>query len=78
MAMDDRPWPIFVAGVFFVSRASSVLPLFVLLLVPLAADADRERVLAQIDVPHDYYFREMYLPLVSCGRDFVGASPAAR
>ncbi len=28
---------------------------------------DREPVLAQIEVPHDYYFREMYLPRVTTG-----------
>lgn len=37
--------------------------------------AQRERVLKQIDVPHDYYFREMYLPQASSGPSSVAWSP---
>ena len=32
------------------------------LLLPLASDAARERVLKQVDLPHSYYWREMYIP----------------
>jgi hypothetical protein len=32
------------------------------ILLPLASDAARERVLRQIDLPHSYYWREMYIP----------------
>ena len=32
-----------------------------------ASGSERAPVLRQIDVPHDYYFREMYLPQVSSG-----------
>ncbi len=30
--------------------------------MPLASEAARERVLKQVDVPHSYYWREMYIP----------------
>jgi len=32
------------------------------LLTPMTADAAREAVLKQIDLPHSYYWREMYIP----------------
>lgn len=37
--------------------------------------ADREPVLRQIDVPHSYYFREMYLPQVTSGPSSLSWSP---
>lgn len=40
--------------------------------------ADREPVLRQIDVPHHYYFREMYLPQVSAGPQSPAWSPDGR
>jgi hypothetical protein len=39
------------------------------------AHADREPVLKQIAVPHDYYFREMYLPQTTTGPGSVAWSP---
>jgi len=42
-----------------------VILLFVLLPLPLLAQ--REPVLKQIDLPHPYYFREMYLPQLTTG-----------
>ena len=39
------------------------------------AYAQREPVLKQIDVPHDYYFREMYLPQLTTGPSSVTWSP---
>lgn len=47
----------------------------VFLLFPLLLSADREAVLKQIDVPHNYYFREMYLPQVTSGPSSVTWSP---
>jgi hypothetical protein len=44
-------------------------------LAPTAAFAQRKPVLAQIDVPHNYYFREMYLPQVTDGPNAVAWSP---
>ena len=42
-----------------------------LLCAALAAPAQRRPVLGQIDVPHDYYFREMYLPQLTSGPSSV-------
>ena len=55
-------------------------PLVALLLAPLAALAQRQPVLKQIQVPHPYYYREMYLPQVTSGprlRDLVARRPRA-
>ena len=41
-----------------IAAASAALALA----VATAAFAQREPVLKQIDLPHNYYFREMYLP----------------
>ena len=38
-----------------------------LLSLPLPSLAQREPVLKQIDLPHPYYFREMYLPQLTTG-----------
>jgi TolB protein len=46
----------------------------VLAFVSASACADRERVLAQIDLPHDYYYREMYLPQLTTGPSAVAFS----
>ncbi len=47
----------------------------VFLFLPLLVQADREAVLKQIDVPHNYYYREMYLPQVTSGPSSVTWSP---
>ncbi len=49
--------------------------LCVLLLNFTESHAQREAVLKQIDVPHDYYFREMYLPQLTTGPSAVTWSP---
>lgn len=41
-----------------------------------AAQAARESVLKQIDLPHDYYWRELYLPQLTTGPDFASFTPA--
>jgi Tol biopolymer transport system component len=47
-----------------------------LLLVPcVACFAQREPVLKQIDLPHPYYFREMYLPQLTTGPSAAAWSP---
>jgi Tol biopolymer transport system component len=46
-----------------------------LFLFPTFVFAARETVLKQIDVPHNYYYREMYLPQVTTGPSFVSWSP---
>ncbi|HEX4969627.1 MAG TPA: CehA/McbA family metallohydrolase [Steroidobacteraceae bacterium] len=45
------------------------------LAVAAAAFAQREPVLKQIDLPHTYYFREMYLPQLTSGPSSVAWSP---
>jgi TolB protein len=50
----------------FVSAAICVLP---------AAFAQRRPVLPQIDLPHSYYYREMYLPQLTSGPSSMAWSP---
>src|SRR5579863_9377695 len=42
------------------------------------AHAEREPVLKQIDLPHPYYFREMYLPQLTSGPSSLAWSPDSR
>src|SRR5262245_21349609 len=56
---------------------SRALPMAVLLLAPAAA-AQRQPVLKQVQVPHSYYWREMYVPQVSSGPTSVAWSPDGR
>jgi len=54
---------------------------FATLLLPLlsvALFAQREPVLKQIDHPHNYYFREMYLPQLTTGPSSVTWSPDSK
>ena len=43
--------------------------------LPLPPSPQREPVLKQIDLPHYYYFREMYLPQLTSGPSSVAFSP---
>lgn len=52
--------------------------LLILLLTPLPLLAQREPVLKQIDLPHPYYFRELYLPQLTTGPSAVAWSPDSR
>ncbi len=45
---------------------------------PATAAAGRQPVLGQIDLPHPYYFREMYLPQLTGGPSAVSYSPDSR
>jgi len=49
--------------------------LLLLLMTPLPLLAQREPVLKQIDLPHPYYYREMYLPQLTTGPGSVAWSP---
>src|SRR5271170_7522030 len=49
---------------------------FLLACVPCFAQ--REQVLKQIDLPHPYYFREMYLPQLTTGPSAATWSPDSR
>jgi TolB protein len=46
--------------------------------VASAASAQRQTILPQIKVPHNYYYREMYLPQVTSGPSSVAWSPDGR
>ena len=54
----------------------------ILLLAGLAVSAlshaERLPVLKQIDLPHPYYFREMYLPQLTAGPSSLAWSPDSR
>ncbi len=52
--------------------------LVVLCLMSLPLFAQREPVLKQIDLPHPYYFREMYLPQLTTGPSSVAWLPDSR
>src|SRR6202451_18608 len=51
--------------------------LTLLTIAPIAA-AQRKPVLPQIDLPHPYYYREMYLPQLTSGPSSVAWSPDSR
>jgi hypothetical protein len=54
------------------------LPLIALSVVTATLAAQREPVLKQIQVPHNYYYREMYLPQVTTGPGAATWSPDGR
>ena len=49
-----------------------------ILLSCVSGFAQREPVLKQIDLPHPYYFREMYLPQLTTGPSAAAWSPDSR
>lgn len=55
--------------------AFSLIAVMILSTAGAPAFADREPVLKQIDVPHNYYFREMYLPQLTTGPSSLAWSP---
>jgi len=59
-------------------RLAALLTLVFASLLAVPASADREPVLKQIDVPHDYYYREMYLPQLTTGPSSLTWSPDGR
>ncbi len=54
------------------------LSLLILLVTSLPLHGQREPVLKQIDLPHPYYFREMYLPQLTTGPSSAAWSPDSR
>jgi TolB protein len=52
--------------------------LIFLWIASIAASGQRQPVLKQIDVPHPYYFREMYLPQLTMGASSVAWSPDSK
>ena len=63
------------AGGFHPPAARLTVGLLCSLLATSAAIAGRLPVLQQIDLPHPYYFREMYLPQLSSGPSSLAWSP---
>jgi len=59
-------------------RLAALLTVVLASFVAVPASADREPVLKQIDVPHDYYYREMYLPQLTTGPSSLTWSPDGR
>ncbi|MGH9537966.1 MAG: TolB family protein, partial [Terriglobales bacterium] len=55
-----------------------ILILFALICSCLPLLAQREPVLKQIDLPHPYYYREMYLPQLTSGPSSVAWMPDSR
>src|SRR3954471_19613357 len=45
------------------------------LALPGIAHAEREPVLKQVDLPHSYYWRELYLPQLTTGPSSVAFTP---
>lgn len=56
-------------------KARIGLALLLGMIMVSVVQAAREPVLKQIDVPHDYYFREMYLPQLTTGPSSLAWSP---
>src|ERR1700688_1521164 len=52
--------------------------LWALLAAAVSAHAERLPVLEQIDLPHPYYYREMYLPQLTSGPSSLAWSPDSR
>jgi len=50
----------------------------VLLGLATAAEADREPVLKQVDLPHSYYWRELYIPQLTTGPSSATFTPDGR
>ena len=58
---------------------SRMIRLFILVfLLRVNCVAQREPVLKQIDLPHAYYYREMYLPQLTTGPSAAAWSPDSR
>ena len=58
-----------------VIRAATALVAVLGLTAASVPSAQREAVLKQIDLPHSYYYREMYLPQLTSGPSSVAFSP---
>src|SRR5438105_6432536 len=57
------------------STSVAIAATLVTLLNICPAHAQRQTVLKQIDLPHNYYYREMYLPQLTSGPSAVAFSP---
>src|ERR1700742_4690360 len=57
------------------SRAQFLLMMLAVLAIAPGANAPRKPVLQQLQLPHPYYYREMYLPQLTSGPSSVTWSP---
>jgi TolB protein len=62
-------------AVILTLRAITLVTILMLLAIAPIAAAQRKPVLKQIDLPHPYYYREMYLPQLTSGPSSVTWSP---
>jgi hypothetical protein len=60
------------------TRTSPRLIALAVILLPLSAEAAREAVLRQIELPHSYYWREMYIPQPLAGPSAAAFAPDGR
>lgn len=67
------PW---LTAIAILPKFLCLLFLFVLSCMPLVSQ--REPVLKQVDLPHRYYYREMYLPQLTTGPSSVAWSPDSK
>ena len=56
-------------------RLKILLPFILTMLVAMPAMAQREGVARQVDMPHNYYWREMYLPQLTSGPSWLAFYP---
>ena len=75
-AYSFAPFAFFCKRVKIARMKATIFILLTILCLP--AFAQREPVLKQIDIPHPYYFREMYLPQLTSGPSAVSWSPEGR
>jgi TolB protein len=61
-----------------VPTRSRILLLLILLAASLTLHAQRDPVLKQIDLPHSYYYREMYIPQLTTGPSSAAWTPDSR
>src|SRR5262249_50695519 len=60
---------------YYSGMKSRLLILLILCNCSTLLFAQRDPVLKQIDLPHNYYFREMYLPQITTGPSSVSWAP---
>ncbi|HSY08201.1 MAG TPA: CehA/McbA family metallohydrolase [Steroidobacteraceae bacterium] len=72
--MPRSPWPAGISVLKLLACGGACLGSW----APPPAAAQRQPVLRQIDVPHSYYFREMYLPQLTSGPSAVAFAPDGR
>ena len=63
---------------YFKVVARAVLLASCVLSLSVPARAERQAVLPQIDLPHPYYYREMYLPQLTSGPSSLAWSPDSK